>query len=145
MRVLIINGPNLDLLGTRETKIYGEMTLDEIEEAIREEAAVCGLEVDFYQSNSEGSIIDRINTADAYDALIINPGAYTHYSIAIRDSMASYTKPIVEVHMSNIHAREEAFRKVSITGEKAKGIIGGFGYLSYVIAIEYLRRIIDKR
>ncbi len=135
-RILVINGPNLNLLGTREKDVYGSKTLEEIAVSVNEEAAIMGLDVDFIQSNHEGEIIDCIHAARSqYDALIINPGAYTHYSIAIRDAIKAVELPAVEVHLSNIHAREE-FRSHSVIAPVCTGQISGFGADSYLIALK---------
>ena len=134
-KVLVINGPNLNLLGERETEIYGSKTLPEIEQLTRTAAKNLGLEVDFFQSNHEGEIIDKIHEARrVFDAIIINPGAFTHYSIAIRDALKGVSIPAIEVHMSNIHNRED-FRSKSVISPSCVGQISGFGYKSYITAI----------
>lgn len=135
-RILVINGPNLNLLGTREKDVYGTGTLSEIAVAVDDEARSLGMDVDFIQSNHEGEIIDRIHEArGTYDLLIINPGAYTHYSIAIRDAIKAIELPCIEVHLSNIHAREE-FRSKSVIAPVCTGQISGFGANSYIIALK---------
>jgi 3-dehydroquinate dehydratase II len=135
-RILVINGPNLNLLGTREKGVYGTATLSEIAAAVNEEARSLGMDVDFIQSNHEGEIIDRIHEArGSYDLLIINPGAYTHYSIAIRDAIKAVELPCIEVHLSNIHAREE-FRSNSVIAPVCTGQISGFGANSYIVALK---------
>src|SRR5690554_1281166 len=124
-KVLVINGPNLNLLGSRETDIYGTETLTDIARKVMAEAERLGLEADFVQSNHEGEIIDKIHYArDKYDVLIINPGAYTHYSIAIRDAIKSVELPAIEIHLSNVHSREE-FRRVSVIAPVCVGQICG--------------------
>ena len=134
-RILVINGPNLNLLGTREKDVYGSMTLAEIAAAVQEEAQLLGLDVDFIQTNHEGEIIDKIHEArKSYDLLIINPGAYTHYSLAIRDAIKAVELPCIEVHLSNIHAREE-FRSKSVIAPVCIGQISGFGSNSYIVAL----------
>jgi 3-dehydroquinate dehydratase-2 len=134
-RVIVINGPNLNLLGTREKDIYGTTTLSEIASAITNEAQMLGMEADFVQSNHEGEIIDKIHEARGrYDIIIINPAAYTHYSIAIRDAIKAVELPCIEVHMSNIHSREE-FRSKSVIAPVCTGQICGFGANSYIMAI----------
>ena len=134
-RILVINGPNLNLLGTREKDVYGTATLSEIAAAVDEEARSLGMDVDFIQSNHEGEIIDRIHEArGSYDLIIINPGAYTHYSIAIRDAIKAVELPCIEVHLSNIHAREE-FRSNSVIAPVCTGQISGFGANSYIVAL----------
>jgi len=135
-KVLVINGPNLNLLGMREKDIYGTGTLGEIAAEVNNEAEKLGIEVDFVQSNHEGEIIDKIHDARLkYDAIIINPGAYTHYSIAIRDAIKAVELPTIEVHLSNIHAREE-FRSKSVIAPVCLGQICGFGALSYIVALK---------
>jgi len=135
-RVLVINGPNLNMLGVREKDVYGNTTLEEIAIAVNEEAASLGMDVDFIQTNHEGEIIDKIHEARGrYDLLIINPGAYTHYSIAIRDAIKAVELPCIEVHLSNIYAREE-FRNKSVIAPVCTGQISGFGANSYIIALK---------
>ena len=134
-RILIINGPNLNLLGTREKEVYGAGTLSDIAIAVNNEAQLLGMEVDFIQTNHEGEIIDKIHESRGkYDVLIINPGAYTHYSIAIRDAVKAVELPCIEVHLSNIHAREE-FRSKSVIAPVCMGQISGFGANSYIVAL----------
>ncbi len=135
-KVLVINGPNLNLLGTREKDIYGTVTLAEIASMMNNEAAELGIDLDFIQTNHEGEIIDRIHSArGVYSVLIINAGAYTHYSIAIRDALKAVEIPAVEVHLSNIHAREE-FRSKSMIAPVCRGQISGFGPYSYMLALK---------
>lgn len=142
MKVLVINGANMNLLGKREPEIYGGETLADLEESIRREAERLEMncELDFFQSNHEGEIIDTIHQAmtDKKDAIIINPGAFTHYSYAIRDAIKGTGIPTVEVHMSNIHAREE-FRAKSVIAPACIGQISGFGFKSYLAALYLLR------
>ncbi len=134
-RIIVINGPNLNLLGTREKDIYGTATLSEIASVVTDEAQLLGIDADFVQSNHEGEIIDKIHEArHKYDIIIINPGAYTHYSIAIRDAIKAVGLPCIEVHMSNIHSREE-FRSKSVIAPVCTGQICGFGANSYIMAI----------
>lgn len=141
--VLIINGPNLNLLGTRQPEVYGRTTLADIETLCRAHAALCGLEVAFMQSNHEGAMIDAIHAAKATHAgLIINAGAYTHTSIALMDAVASVELPCVEVHLSNIHARED-FRHVSYLSKVAIGQICGFGAQGYTMALDALATRLD--
>ncbi|MGA7756465.1 MAG: type II 3-dehydroquinate dehydratase [Ilumatobacteraceae bacterium] len=139
-RILVLNGPNLNLLGTRETDVYGTATLDSIIVDIRTAAAGHGVEVYDVQSNSEGDLIDALQEARTRaDGVIFNPGAYTHYSIALRDAIASISVPVVETHLSNVHAREE-FRHTSVVSAVCLGVVAGFGADSYLIAFEALRR-----
>lgn len=138
MKIIVIHGPNLNMLGTREPHIYGSETLDDINEKIRKYAERLSVETDFFQSNCEGEIVSKIQTSrDNYDAAIINAGAYTHYSYAIRDAIAAASIPFVEVHMSNVYAREE-FRHKSVISPVCKGVICGFGSNSYLAAISAL-------
>jgi len=140
MKILVIHGPNLQLLGKREPDVYGRATLKQINGEIRKCAKSLGVLVTIVQSNHEGEIVERIgSTAGKYDALVINPGAYTHTSVAIRDAIAGSGLPAVEVHLSNTSAREE-FRRHSLTAPVCKGTIAGFGPLGYLLAIEALAR-----
>jgi len=142
MRVLVIHGPNLNLLGLRETSIYGIKSLEEINNDILSLAADLGIDVRILQLNSEGGIIDAIQEG-AYDALIINPAAYTHTSIAIRDALLAVGKPSIEVHLSNIYRREE-FRRKSFMADVAVGQISGFGPVSYLLALRAAKSILSK-
>jgi len=132
--IIVLNGPNLNLLGTREKEIYGVKTLEEINAALKQFADENNIEIDFFQSNSEGDIIDFIQKNRDADGLLINPGAYTHTSFAIRDAISGVSIPAVEVHLSNIHAREE-FRSVSRIAPVCIGQISGFGHHSYTIGL----------
>lgn len=140
MKILIINGPNLNLLGMREKEHYGSFTLKDLEDEVRKHAEKLKVEVDFFQSNHEGEIVERIHSAcGKYDGIVINPGAYTHTSIAIRDAFLGTGIPFVEVHISNTFAREE-FRHFSFLSDIAKGIVIGFGKIGYLLALEGLVR-----
>lgn len=135
MRVLVIHGPNLNLLGEREPQIYGSQTLEQIDASIAALARDLSIEVRTEQHNSEGSIIDALHDArKSYDAVVINPGAYTHYSYAIADAIAAIGIPVVEAHLSNIAAREE-FRRTSVMAPVCAGTIAGFGAASYLLAL----------
>ncbi len=137
-KILVIHGPNLNLLGTREPEIYGSLTLDEINKRLEEYGHRNNITIDAVQSNSEGTIIDTIHKAmDQYDALIINPGAYTHYSLAIYDAIMAVGLPTIEVHLSNIYAREE-FRRHSVIAPACKGQITGLGWRGYLYAVQAL-------
>ena len=138
MNILVVHGPNLNLLGTREPDIYGTDTLEEINKRIEDFAKKRGVAVTFFQSNQEGAIIDAIQESDC-DALVINPAAYTHYSHAIRDAIQATGKPAVEVHLSNIHGREP-FRSRSVIAPACRGQISGFGATSYLLAVETLSK-----
>ena len=137
MKFLVINGVNLNLTGKREKGVYGSATLDEINEKISVFALSNGDSVDFYQSNMEGEIVNKLHEAylsGAYDGILLNAGAFTHYSYAIRDGIAAIDIPVAEVHISNVHAREE-FRNKSVLSEVCKGVVCGFGYASYIAAM----------
>lgn len=142
-KVLVINGPNLNLLGTREKDIYGSATLSDIALSVVKEAPALGLDVDFIQTNYEGEIIDKIHEARGkYDLIILNPGAYTHYSLAIRDAVKAVDLPCIEVHLSNIYAREE-FRSKSVVAPVCIGQVSGFGANSYILALHAASLILD--
>ena len=134
MKIQILNGPNLNLLGVREKSIYGSSGFEPFLESLR--ADYSHVTIDYFQSNSEGALIDKLHeTGFSYDGIIFNAGAYTHTSIAIADAIAAITTPVVEVHISNVHAREE-FRHISRMAGNCKGVIAGFGLQSYRLALE---------
>jgi 3-dehydroquinate dehydratase-2 len=140
---LVLNGPNLNLLGTRETDVYGTTTLDQILAEIRVAAAAHDIEVIDLQSNSEGDLVDALHDARRRtDGVILNPGALTHYSVALRDAIAAIEVPVVETHLSNVHAREE-FRHTSVVTAVCLGVVAGFGADSYLVAFDALRRHLD--
>ena len=142
MRILLLNGPNLNTLGTREPEIYGTATLSDIEEAVTARAAALGADVRAFQANSEGDLIDWLQReAPDADGLILNAGAYTHTSVALRDAVAACAVPAIEVHLSNVWRREE-FRHESLLSPVVAGVIAGFGAQSYLLAIDALVRII---
>ena len=141
-KVLVINGPNLNMTGIREPQVYGSETLDMINYEIKEYAENLGIECDFFQSNGEGEIIGAIHSVlSDYDGCIINAGAYTHYSFAIADAVRCVKKPFIEVHISNPAAREE-FRHFSVLSPVCTGTIAGFGKKSYILAVEALKELL---
>lgn len=136
MKIQIINGPNLNLLGVREPGIYGSMGFDEYMEQLRGLYSI--LQIDYFQSNVEGELINKLHEVGfSYDGIVINGGAYTHTSVAIADAIAAIKTPVIEVHISNIYAREE-YRHVSLTGRNCRGVLTGFGLDGYRLAIESL-------
>ncbi|MEK6349005.1 MAG: type II 3-dehydroquinate dehydratase [Burkholderia sp.] len=137
-RLLVLHGPNLNLLGTREPGVYGRVTLAEIDRALAARAAEAGAELSTFQSNHEGALVDRIHAArdEKTDFIVINPAAYTHTSVAIRDALAGVAIPFVEVHLSNVH-RREAFRHHSYFSDQAEGVICGLGWKGYLYALEH--------
>jgi len=144
-KVIVIQGPNLNLLGEREKHHYGTVTLEQIHSTLREEGENLGLEVHDYQSNHEGELVDAIQGTreGGFEAIIINPAAYTHTSVAIRDALAAVGLPYFEVHISNIHSREE-FRKKSLVSDGASGIIAGFGPHGYTLALMGVHRFLKS-
>jgi 3-dehydroquinate dehydratase-2 len=140
-RILVVNGPNLNLLGKREPHIYGSKSLADLMDAIRVKAGELKVQVDFFQANGEAEIIDFLQKeAPASAGIIINPGALSHYSLALFDCLQALSIPTVEVHLSNIHAREE-FRSKSVTARAAGGVIAGLGFSGYLFAMEYLAEL----
>jgi len=140
--ILVVHGPNLGTLGRREPELYGTTTLAEINTALAEAAAKWGWELIVFQANAEGAIIDAIEEKTGqFDGLMINPGSFTHYGLALRDCLAALPVPIVEVHLTNIHAREP-WRRTSVTAEVARGIISGFGWRSYLLGLDALNGIL---
>ena len=143
-KILVLHGPNLNKLGTREPEIYGKATLEQINEKLRAFAANLGCEVEIFQSNSEGELIDIIQKkGETIDGLIVNLGAYTHYSFALRDAISGLAKPTVEVHISNIYSREQ-FRHNSVTAPVCWGMITGLGWRGYLLALEALVALIRE-
>ncbi len=141
-KILVLHGPNINLTGIREPDTYGRVTLEDINREIQECAAQLGVSCDIFQSNHEGVLIDKIHQAlEDYDGIVINAGAYTHYSYAIRDAISSVRKPCVEVHMSNIHAREP-FRHESVIAPVCIGQICGFGKESYLLGLQAVSRLL---
>jgi 3-dehydroquinate dehydratase II len=144
MHVLVVHGPNLNLLGERQPEVYGKQTLAELNAAIADGARELGLEVRCEQYNSEGQIIDALHAArKAYAGVVINPGAYAHYSYAIADAIAAIGIPVVEVHLSNIAAREQ-FRRTSVTAAACRGSVSGLGARGYVVALQALSKILRE-
>lgn len=144
MKILVLHGPNLNLLGKREPDVYGTLTLDDINRALEKRASELGITVSCVQSNHEGVLVDQIQSATGqYDGIVINPAAYTHTSVAIRDAIAAVALPVVEVHLSNIHKREE-FRTRSYTAPVAIGQISGFGADSYLLGLQAIFNHIKK-
>ena len=144
MKIAVIQGPNLNMLGIREPHIYGPMSLDQIHEQLKNAAEQNGIEVEFFQSNLEGEIVDRIQEClGTVDGIMINPAAYSHTSIAIKDALSAVNMPVVEVHISNIYKREE-FRQKSITAGASTGVISGFGPFGYHMGLIALMQIIAE-
>lgn len=142
--VLVLHGPNLNLLGKREPGIYGGMTLEEINERLKNAGKSWNLSVHAFQSNSEGELVDHIHQADErFDYILINAGAYTHYSYAIHDALRAVDVPAIEIHISNIHAREP-FRRTSVLSPAVRGQIAGFGYDSYELGLYAIKKMIEE-
>jgi len=136
-KILVIHGPNLNLLGKRKPEIYGNMDLEKINEEIKKFAENSSIDIEIIQSNEEGEIVDAVQKAEGYSAIVINPGGYTHTSVAIRDAIEAVETPTVEVHLSNIYARED-FRHTSMIAPVCEGQISGLGWFGYILALEYL-------
>ena len=142
-RILVLNGPNLNLLGTREPEVYGSDSLDDILSDLRSLASGRGAELSDFQSNSEGALIDALHGASGkVDGVIFNPGAFSHYAISVRDAISASELPVVETHLSNVHAREE-FRHRSVVSAGCLGVVGGFGRDSYAVALDAILRHLD--
>ena len=143
-KILVIHGPNLNLLGTREVDVYGSVTIDDINKDLKASAKSKGITLEILQSNHEGDIVEKIGASKGkFDAILINPAAYTHTSVAIRDAISAVNIPTVEVHLSNIYAREE-FRHTSLIAPVAQGQVSGFGKMSYMLGLEAAIGLIKK-
>ncbi len=144
MKIAVIQGPNLNMLGIREQNVYGPMTLDQIHDQMKSSAEQHGVELEFFQSNLEGEIVDKVQEClGTVDGIIINPAAYSHTSIAITDAISAVNLPVVEVHISNIYKREE-FRQVSMTAKASMGVITGFGPFGYHMALMALTQVLNE-
>ncbi len=145
MKILVLNGPNINLLGKREPDVYGKKDYDALCEYVSKQAELMGIKADLMQNNVEGELVNILHEADSkYDGVVINPGAYTHYSIALKDAISGISVPVVEVHLSNIHAREE-FRKTSVTASACIGQISGFGFTSYSLGMTAVKDYISNQ
>ena len=144
--ILVLHGPNLNLLGSREPEIYGRLTLAELDREIKRYGQARGVRIECRQSNHEGELIDALQTASqkGFAAVVFNPGAFTHYSIALRDAVSAISLPVIEVHLSNVHAREE-FRRRSVIAPAARGQISGFGLQSYLLGIDAALGVLGSR
>lgn len=142
MKLLLLNGPNINFLGIREKGIYGAQSYEDLEKMVSDKAKALGHQLEVFQSNHEGELIDKIQQAyfEQVQGIIINPGAFTHYSYAIRDALASVSLPVIEVHISNVHKREE-FRHHSVTAPVCTGQIVGLGFQGYLLAMDYLDKM----
>lgn len=144
MKILVVHGPNLNLLGTRELSVYGSGTIEDLDEAIRAAGVELDLEVDIHQTAHEGEFIELLHAGiDSVDAAVVNPAAYSHYSRAIADAIRAVPYPVIEVHLSNIHSREP-WRRHSVTAEAATGVVAGFGAGSYVAALRALNDLVKR-
>jgi 3-dehydroquinate dehydratase-2 len=142
MRVLVLHGPNLNLLGERDPEVYGQQTLDQLNETIQREASAAGVDVTCEQHNGEGQLIDALHAArKTYAGVVLNPGAYAHYSYAIADAIAAIGIPVIEVHLSNVAGRE-AFRRTTVTAVACRGVVSGLGAASYRLALRALAEIL---
>ena len=145
MKFLIINGPNLNLLGKRDNAMYGSLRLDEIENNLNSEAERLNIDIEFFQSNHEGNIVDFLQSNSSNsDGIIINPGALTHYGISLRDGLLDSKLPVIEVHLSNIHSREE-FRNKSVVSDISVGQIVGLGWHGYIYALNFLKDYVNTK
>ncbi|MFN2211508.1 MAG: type II 3-dehydroquinate dehydratase [Anaerolineales bacterium] len=143
-KILILHGPNLNLLGQREPEVYGELTLSEIDSRLKKSGENMGFEVRSYQSNSEGALIDALQEAQEWAAgVVFNPGGYTHTSVALRDAVAAIDVPVIEVHLSHVDARED-FRRISLISAVCVGKISGFGWRSYLLALEQMAHMLAE-
>jgi len=144
VKVMVIHGPNINLLGIREPHIYGSLSLDQVNERIQQQAQELGIEVRIMQSNHEGELVEAVHQSYGWaQAIIINPASYTHYSIALRDAIAAVRLPTIEVHLTNIYAREP-FRHRSVTGEACLGVVSGFGAESYLLALRAAKNAVEE-
>ncbi len=141
MKILLINGPNLNLIGKRNSKIYGKKSIEQINKALKTKAERMGIELEIFQSNHEGAIIDRIHETNDIDGIIINPGALAHYSYSLRDAIEAIKIPVIEIHISNIFSRED-FRSRSLTAPVCKGFLAGFGWRVYTFALDIIFQIL---
>ena len=145
LRIFVLNGPNLNLLGARQPDLYGNATLEDVQKMCRSRAEELGAEIEFRQTNSEGELIDWLQEAgSSAQGVVLNPAAFSHYSVGVRDAVAASELPVVEVHISNIYARE-AFRQKSVVSPVARGVIAGLGVDGYALAIEALVGILNRR
>lgn len=146
MKLLVLNGPNLNMLGIREPEIYGRETYNDLVDMVKAHAAELGVEVEFYQSNHEGCLVDEIQKAyfNKIDGIVFNPGAYTHTSVAIADAVKAVSIPTVEVHISDVNSREE-FRRISYIGKVAVKTLAGYGFEGYCMAVDFLKEYVEVK